>query len=907
MKRVVLSSIITLGILVLLAVAYFYFQRYSIITADPMNAIPSNAIFFIETKNAKATSQKLVSENLLGSLTNADSTTTNNLLLLDSAFSTNDAIKDIWEDKTIFISAHLTKANSFDYLYLANVPSSWTDAKTVHFISEAFHIESSDSKRVYENVVVHELAISPDKNFSFAVTKGIFIGSFTSFLIDDAIRQLKNGSSFSKSKAFTKVSKSPDAKDEASVYINYISLREFLSAFSSYSNNSLFSGIGSFARWSKLATEILDNGIILRGLTASTDSSDYITTLKMQQPQKILMTEILPSRTALLLHIGVSDYSKYFHHLLNNSTYYDSPDKRSQMVGLLENKFTVDVEKLFTEWIGNELALVVTEPGSASFENSSYACLKANDIEMALTDLSKLETAINIKGTSDLGEYRKHPLRFINLAGLAPLFYSGLFSNVNKFYYTAIGSYIIVANQAGALRSFVDDYEDNKILSTDVVYKNVSRNLERTSNFLLYANLERAKNIFRHYGSEDLNSMIDKNQTLMNRFTSFTFQLTNQHEDYKTSVQFLSGKEKIKNVNLLWAAQLDTAIDMAPFLVTNPETKNKSIVVQDMAHNLYLIDDAGNIVWKKVLPEKIMSTFHVVDAYKNGQEQILFNTSSQLYLLDLSGNDYGNYPIHLPATATNGCEVFDFDQAKNYKIFVACNNRLVYAYDISGKPMTGWFFYQPVSNVTKPLQYFKTGDKDYIVVYNNTGNVFVLDRKGTIRTSLKQTFIGKHSSFSLMPGDSLEEDHLVTTDTSGTVLNIFFNGVIKSKSYAKQKSEHAFAVADLDGDGKNDFAFLDFNRIKAIKQDGTEIYSHVFSSALSNDLYAFSFANSFQQLAAGSNAENKFYVLNKDGKPSNGFPVKGFKAIVTNDWGSEGKRILVTSGTDGNVYLYIVD
>lgn len=58
------------------------------------------------------------------------------------------------------------------------------------------------------------------------------------------------------------------------------------------------------------------------------------------------------------------------------------------------------------------------------------------------------------------------------------------------------------------------------------------------------------------------------------------------------------------------------------FLLTEPVTRNKSIVVQDEANNLYLIDDAGNISWKKKLTERVMGTYHVVDAYRNGQQQI---------------------------------------------------------------------------------------------------------------------------------------------------------------------------------------------------------------------------------------------------------------------------------------------
>lgn len=905
MKRIVISSLVTLVILGLIAVGYIYIQRYSIVTTDPVNAIPANSVFFIEANGAKNVLKKLSSENIWSAITNADSTSNLNLKILDSALSTNGDVKEIWEEKKIYLSAHLTKANSFDYLWLTNVPSSWTDEKAVHFISEAFHSKSSVSKRVYENVAVHEINVSPEKNFSFAVSKGIFIGSFTSFLIDDAIRQLKNGTPFSKSKAFTKVSKTQDAKTEAAVFINFIALRDFCSAFSSNGNTPLFNAIGSFARWSKLNATVLSNGLLFHGQTASTDTSDFISALTQQQPQKIDVTDILPSRTTLFISFGLSNYSNYFHHLLFNSVYFDSPDKRLQKIKAIENKFGVDFEKNLSSWIGNEITLAVTEPGSSSFENNSYACIRATNIESAATSLLQLQNAVNKNSASGkTDEYRKHQLGYINLAGLVPLFYGNLFSNISKFYFTTAGSYVVIANQSSAIRSFIDDYEDNKTLSEDIAYKNVARNAERTSNYYLYVNLERSKNIFRHYASDDLNQLLNQNKTILNKFSAFTFQIVNRNENIETTVQLLQSKDKINDANLLWSAQLDTALNMPPYFVTDPETKNSFIVVQDEKNNLYMIDESGNIAWKKTLPEKIMGSIHAVDAYKNGKQQIVFNTTTQLYMLDLAGADYGNFPIKLPANATNGCEVFDFDQSKNYKLFVACSNKMIYAYDISGKPMSGWSFNQPVINVTKPLQYFKVKDKDYILVYNHTGNIFLLDKKGSVRTSLKQNFIAMNSTFSLVAGDSLEEDHLVTTDTTGKVLSIYFNGTVKTKSFGYMSSEHAFAAADVDGDGKADYVFLDHHQMKVVRPDSSVIFEHIFLENIIPDLHCFSLAASQQQVGVGSADENKFYFINKDGKPSNGFPVKGFKVNTTGNWGTEGKQILITLGSDGSVYLY---
>lgn len=907
MKRVVISSFITLVVVALISAAYFIFQRYPVITADPLNAIPSNAIFFVELNNTKQFLKKLSSENLLASLVNMDSSKNDQLMLFDSVLSFNEEIKKIVESKPLFVSAHLTRASSLDYLFLINVPPSWDDDKTEHFLIERFHHQTPVNRRVYENVSVHELSVAPEKYFSFAVTNGVFIGSCTSFLIDDAIRQLKNGSPVSKSKAFAKIS-GTSAKKENDIYINYISVGEFLSTFSTNGNAGFFNTISSFARWSRLELDMQNNNLNFHGYTASTDTSDYITALRNQQPQKMEVQEILPLRTGLFIHVGVSNYRNYFQHLFFNSVYFDPPDKRIRLINALENKFHAGFEKNLTGWIDKEVALVITEPGSSFFENSTYACIKAKNIEAAIESLLLVQHRVNTATNLHVPvNYRKHTVGYIDIKGLAPLFYSNLFNKINSFYFTDIGSYVVVANQEAALHSFIDDYEDNNTLMQDPGVKSLFKTATGVTNFFLYVNFSRSKNIFRHYVSDEDTGMPDKNINLSNRFSSLTCQLVNRNGNFETLVQLSERKEKINRANLLWASQLDTSIQMKPFIITGAEKKNKFIVIQDEANTLYLLDEAGNIRWKKPLKEKIISDFHPVDAYKNGQLQILFNTASELFLLDLDGNDYGNYPIRLPASATNGCEVFDFDQSKNYKIIVACSNKIIYAYEISGKPVSGWMFNQPVSAVVNPLQNFTVKNSDYLLLYNHSGNVYMLDKKGNIRFALKQFFIARNSTFTFEPADSSDDAHLVTTDTIGRMLNLYFNGMVKTKSFGLQSSGHTFTAFDMNGDGMYEYAFLDHNRLKVFRRDSSLVFSYVFKENLFPQFSSFSFTTPLPQLGVGCLSENRFFVLDVNGQLSKGFPVKGFRASSTSVWGNEGKKILVTSGTDGNVYGYMID
>ena len=61
-----------------------------------------------------------------------------------------------------------------------------------------------------------------------------------------------------------------------------------------------------------------------------------------------------------------------------------------------------------------------------------------------------------------------------------------------------------------------------------------------------------------------------------------------------------------------------------------------------------------------------------------------------MHILDRNGNYVERYPVKLRAPATNGLAVFDYENNKDYRLFICGNDRLVYLYDKSGNTVKGW-------------------------------------------------------------------------------------------------------------------------------------------------------------------------------------------------------------------------
>lgn len=83
---------------------------------------------------------------------------------------------------------------------------------------------------------------------------------------------------------------------------------------------------------------------------------------------------------------------------------------------------------------------------------------------------------------------------------------------------------------------------------------------------------------------------------------------------------------------------------MKPVPVTNHVTGEREIFVQDENNDVYLLNDAGRVLWRLALGESINSDVVQVDAFRNGKLQYLFSTPSRLHLVDRNGEYVGNFP-----------------------------------------------------------------------------------------------------------------------------------------------------------------------------------------------------------------------------------------------------------------------
>jgi len=905
MKRVVSSSFITLLIIVAVAATFFYLKNARNQGGDPIQAIPADVVLLISYDPASEKLGELLSMeswqllNKVPVLTNLGK----QLVYFDTLFKGNSKFSDFLSGQPLFLTGHVTGAGKFDFIFFKSLDNGYTDATTEDMMKSITGSENDFVKRNYDGNIIREVNLEDGRIFSFVTAKGIFIGSFTSFLVEDALRQLKLGKPVLTNEALLHELRS---SEKATLCINFKNLPLLSSLFLGPVISPAIGNLKSYGDWGFASVLPQKHKLQFSGFLTESDSAQFVHCFSGQQPVDKKLIQILPRKTAVINYFGTNDFARFYEILNSQNASSSQQEKKQQLLRTVSSTYNLKLEPKMLEWIGNEFALVVTEPAGLNFENNSFAVFKAKNIGQAKKALISISRIIDKKNNAATMEesYNGHSIGFIRLTGVLPAMFGETFNKVTKMYYTDIEDYIVFANQASGIRSFIDEYKSGLLLHKTDFFQSVTNSYPAKGNHFFYIRPQLATQIFKSMANEEWKKNLDQYKEVFNGISSYSFQVSAGDTLFRFAslVDFFSDKTA-EGVDLIFAVEADTTVSMKPLITTDPVSKTRQIIFQDDAGSLYLTDNSGNILWKQKVDGQIMGDIFEIDLFKNNTRQFLFNTKDYLFLIDATGSPVGNYPIRLPAPATNGISVFDFDKNEDYKIYIACDNHNIYGYMPSGKPLPGWAFQNTLEVVTTPVTSVVVNGKNILIIRDEEGALAMVNRFGEpVITVGKEVRLSENSGIFETKAGSL-----ITTDASGSIIEMQMDGNVKTTPIDSISAMHAFVYADADGDKDQDYIFFDNKILKAYSSDMSLIYRKEFDSNMSGGIQLLTLKNGVQVMGLRSAESDKIWLIKPDGTVYNGFPVKGSTKIVIDELNMNGNKQMIAGGREHFLYVYAIE
>ncbi len=886
--------------------------------SEAINAIPSNAAIIFESKQSKNSWKKLSQTNIIWEeMLGTETVSKLNLqvLYIDSLIESDRTISQLLDNRSLFISAHISGATTFDFLYVYSLPH-FSHQSSIDGFFKTVNNNSEPSRREYAGVDIGTIYPKKKDSLSYAFLKGILIMSGKQNLVEDAIRQLKSGISLMKDKSFNQIINTAGKNTDANVYINYKNFPGILNHFIAPAFKKEINSLVDFADCASWDVAIKPNAFMLNGFTQANDSSTkFLNLFRKQKPQEILLTKIIPSKTALLLFFGVSNMKTFHHDYKNYLSAILQGRKQSYELYIegINTNFHINIEHSMLDWMDNEMALVITEPSSTDFTNNAYAVIHSNTIDDAVSTLNGLADSINKierrkekTPNSQLPavKYRNHIINYLNLPKLLPQLLGWQFTKITKNYFTSIGDYIVFANSSESLQNFINDFENNKTLASDKNYKLFSENVSTEANIYLYSSIGRSTDIYSMFVTEELSKDIENKLDLFHKFEAVGIQFTASNKLFYSSAYLKYNPKYKQESGTIWESKLDTTISSKPFLVINHNTKAKEIIVQDDANKIYLISATGKIIWKKQLHEKIMSDIVQVDVLKNNKLQMLFNTHTAIYMFDRNGNAMRGFPIKLESPATNAISVVDYEKNRDYRIFVACENKKIRCFKSNGEDVSAFKFGKTDYMVYLPLQYFNMDNKDHLCVVDVKGKIYIFNRQGEIRIKLTAELPQGIHNFYIEQGKDYSKSYFIAADTLGNIIKVFLNGDKESTRIQDFETSPYFDYKDINNDKIKEYIFLTRSELKVFSQDKSLLFKYEFKGRISQVPLFFLFPDGTGKIGVTSETTNELYLFNDNGSLYNGFPLSGKTSFSIGDLNNEGINNVITGSIDNSIYLY---
>ncbi len=884
-KKIIIAISIFIVLLIGIYTAYSIYSKYKTPVTNAVTLLPSDASIIIKIANPLDNWNELKKSTTFNNLNKTEfiGNIDDFIKKINSLYIKDSKLEDIVQDIDLYCTVHFSESK-INYSYLIQLP----------YVSAQYDLEKiiknkskySFKEESFKNSKFVKMT-SKNNTLFYTYFNGVFAITTSQLLIEDIIRNTSSNSSLLNNTNFKKISKSAINEAAANIYVKFDKLPLTLKNYIKSDYFNVFKEIANFSDWNELDLICKDNFILLNGISlTNSDKTNYLTCFENQTAQEIEIQNVIPNNCNILYVQTFSDFK----------TYIDSYKKYNKNLAEnnieIKNEYGISIDQTLYDIIGNQVAIAVCPPSMQNQEENIYYVVKTKDIAEAIIKLKQLS-----KNNLAEANYKGFDIYNINIPNLINSTLNKLYPKCEKSYVSFIQDFVVFGRTAESVKVFINSFTSQNTLSRNEEYVDFNEYLSNTANIFIYSNLKHSTPYFKKFVNDD-NKIIDEYSNIGTLGLQIN---SSKNGEFYTNI-IIENKNSTNNntqTNLTttkidWKTKLDTGIVIKPIIIKDHSDNTYNIFVQDLLNQIYLIDKDGEILFKKQLKERIIGNAYEIDYYKNNKVQIIFNTLTQLHIIDKNGSYIEKYPVKLPKKATNSLALFDYDNNKDYRILIACEDKNVYNYSKEGKLLVGWEKPKTKNIVKKEIEYFSVNSKDFIVITDIDGNITFVGRRGEKRVKVQKTFNVSNNKYCLKKEKTLENSSLLITDTSGIVYQVYFNGVVDTINIGKYSKKHSFNILDLDNDGNNEYILLDKNVLKIIDKNKKMKWNFEFRNALNNGFNIYKFPNNETKLGCYSSQTNEIYLFNSDGSMYNNFPLEGNSDFTIYDINRDGILDLIT-------------
>jgi hypothetical protein len=446
--------------------------------------------------------------------------------------------------------------------------------------------------------------------------------------------------------------------------------------------------------------------------------------------------------------------------------------------------------------------------------------------------------------------------------------------NLSSGYFIVIDHFIISSEEISVLKDLIINFQNGKTLLENPQYVRMMNSLASESSMLAITTISAAKDFGIAKESEFKKGSLAAFQVISEeKYDHLHGIITEPTEADRLS----KGAEQI--------ATITTSQPIAGILqfFRNHETDQMDILVEDTGNQLSLFSNKGRMFWSKQLDSQISGKVHEVDLFKNGNKQLAFSTGFQLEVLDRKGRDVKPFPKKFNDPLTQPLAVFDYDNNRKYR-FVLTQNNKVYVLGPKGNSIKGFDFDGTKNTIIKAPKHIRLGNKDYILIQEESGRLQILSRQGSIRVPTTNNFnISENDWYGY-------QSNFITTQPESNLIEVDQNGKVNLKNLDLAENNRLVANEDH-------LVYLNENELT------------INNSSVSLDFGLYTNPQLFLigrkiYVSITDTQAKKVYVFNENAELLPGFPVYGTSEVDLANADLDKRLEMIVKGDDNEILLY---
>ncbi len=912
MNQKLFIGLISSFIVVVLLFLYFFFFKVSNNSPHAIDVVPNTASIILETKNFESTIQSIKSKKFFSQINKAAKLNelTENILSIDSMLNTDKNFNEWKQSKRTTLSIHTDKTNNTHLFIAIEIEENPDVYETFKWLTDKYLNRFKITKRLYNKEFIYDFTdFKGSNNFSIAIKNGILMFAFEGSLVEDALIKCKYYNSYAnaglKSLNFVK-----SITSDFNIYINYKNIESFFNSFTNESNSQTFSFMPSVANWSGGDLQLKENSVLISGASITDDSLfQFLDMFSDQIPSSQSITDKLPLSTNFYLLQNVSNIVTYqknlFEYLESNNTlkaykiYNDS----------IEDNLNMKFNESFVPSLGNNYLIANINANGLNTDSSWVGVFAPHNLNEFINSAKFIEAKIKASSNDTLDSTRQNSSKFNFLPiGNAMKYYCSGFEKLTINYYCINDGLVLLASNTQVLQHTLDKMSENNTLQSLDSYKEAKSTLSSQNSVELMVLNKNAINLVNTFGNSSIISSVSINKGYYKKAEIFAAQFASQGEKtFSTQLLLQFNKFETNATELMWEANIDTCIISKPYFVSNSNTNEQVILVQDAKFNLYCFDKEGKQLWKEKLNSAIISEVHQLDIFKNGTTEYLFNTNNQLFLLDANGKNIQNFPVWIPAATNFPISVFDFLSDHTYQIFVAGRYYKIWQYDCKGMLQAGFNPKEIWPNAIQPIRGFSLAKENLVYSLNEKGKIDFYLTNGKKSTHVKLDSIISYKYINHKQIDTGTVRFYCLDSTNKLIVqDVFSNGKIKPISEYLLKSNIGFELL-INNQLNDENYFIKTNNSYEIYNHKMELeFSYNWSdSTIDNrpELVNLDGRISFAYL---SQMNCELNISDSKGKPYSMFKFKGCKQFGFGNLYSDADMYLALGSKENKLFVYRV-